>query len=73
MILKTSERAYGQNLARHLLNVEDNEHVELIELRGFISDDFAGAFEEAEALWFCTTKMAGYMPMSCGRELIPKP
>ncbi|MAJ09869.1 relaxase/mobilization nuclease domain-containing protein [Ponticaulis sp.] len=61
MILKASERAYGQNLARHLLNVEDNEHVELVELRGFISDDLAGAFKEAEALCRGTKRTSKYL------------
>ncbi|WP_022694746.1 relaxase/mobilization nuclease domain-containing protein [Ponticaulis koreensis] len=61
MILKASERAYGQNLARHLLNVEDNEHVELVELRGFISDDLAEAFKEAEALCRGTKRTSKYL------------
>lgn len=37
-------------LARHLMNVEDNEHVSVHELRGFVSDDLAGAFNEAYAI-----------------------
>ena len=61
MILKASERAYGQNLAQHLLNVEDNEHVELVELRGFIADDLAGAFKEAEALCRGTKRTSKYL------------
>lgn len=50
MILKGSQRGNGQNLAAHLLNVTDNEHVRLHELRGFVSDDLHGAFHEAEAI-----------------------
>lgn len=50
MILKGNQRGYGQELAVHLLNVEDNEHAVIHELRGFVSDDLAGAFKEAEAV-----------------------
>jgi len=50
MILKGSQRAGGQNLAAHLMRVDDNEHVRVHELRGFASDDLRGAFKEAEAI-----------------------
>jgi len=50
MILKGSQRGGGQNLAAHLLNVSDNEHVRVHELRGFASEDLRGAFKEAEAI-----------------------
>ncbi|MFT3809960.1 MAG: relaxase/mobilization nuclease domain-containing protein [Micropepsaceae bacterium] len=50
MILKGSQRSGGQNLAAHLMNVADNEHVRLHELRGFASDDLRGAFKEVEAI-----------------------
>lgn len=51
MILKGSQRGFGQNLAAHLLNTRDNEHVALHELRGFCTDDdLNGAFREAEAI-----------------------
>lgn len=50
MILKGSQRGSGANLATHLLRTDDNEHVELHELRGFVSDDLHGAFQEAEAV-----------------------
>jgi hypothetical protein len=49
MLLKASERAGGQALATHLLNAHDNDHVEVHELRGFISDTLHGAFQEIEA------------------------
>lgn len=49
MILKGSQRGGGQNLAVHLLRLDDNEHVELHQIRGFVSDDLKGAFKEAEA------------------------
>lgn len=49
MILKGSQRGGGQNLAVHLMKLDDNEHMELHELRGFTADDLKGAFKEAEA------------------------
>lgn len=50
MILKGSQRAGGKQLATHLLKVEDNEHVHIHELRGFLSDDLHSAFHEAYAV-----------------------
>lgn len=50
MILKGSQRGSGQNLAAHLMRMDDNDHVRIHELRGFASDDLKGAFKEAEAV-----------------------
>ena len=50
MILKGNQRASGRELALHLLNVEDNEHAVVHELRGFLSDDLIEAFKETEAI-----------------------
>ncbi len=50
MILKASERGSAQNLARHLLNTQDNDHIEVHAINGFLADDVAGAFEEIEAV-----------------------
>ena len=50
MILKANERGGGKQLAMHLLNDRDNEHVEVHELRGFVSDDLTGAMKEAYAV-----------------------
>lgn len=50
MILKGSQRAGGQNLAVHLMRLDDNEHMRLHELRGFVADNLKGAFKEAEAI-----------------------
>lgn len=49
MILKGSQRSGARQLAAHLLNSRDNEHVEVHELRGFCADDLQGAFQEIEA------------------------
>lgn len=50
MILKASQRGGGQDLAAHLMRVDDNEHVLVHELRGFASDNLKGAFKESEAI-----------------------
>ena len=50
MILKAKERGDGPQLARYLLAMRDNDHVELHEVRGFVSDNLAGAFREADAI-----------------------
>lgn len=50
MILKGSQRSGGQNLAVHLMRTDDNEHIRLHELRGFMADDLKGAFKEIEAV-----------------------
>jgi hypothetical protein len=49
MILKGSQRAGGRQLAAHLLRADENEHVEVHELRGFVAEDLDGAFAEAYA------------------------
>jgi hypothetical protein len=50
MILKAKERGNAPQLARYLLAMRDNEHVELHDVRGFISDDLIEAFGEADAI-----------------------
>jgi hypothetical protein len=50
MILKGSQRAGARQLAAHLLNERDNEHVRVHELRGFTADDLMGALTEAHAI-----------------------
>lgn len=50
MILKAKERGNAPQLAKYLLSMRDNEHVEVHSVRGFVSDDLSEAFEEAEAL-----------------------
>lgn len=49
MILKGNQRSGGRQLAAHLLNAKDNEHVQVHELRGFVADDLEGAFQEVYA------------------------
>jgi len=50
VIIKASQRAGAKQLAQHLMNARDNEHVELHELRGFAADDLRGALQEARAV-----------------------
>ncbi|MFT7045481.1 MAG: hypothetical protein ACJAYH_000747, partial [Celeribacter sp.] len=50
MILKAKERGDGGQLARYLLATSDNEHVELHEVSGFVSDNLLDAFHEADAI-----------------------
>ncbi|MEM9030488.1 MAG: relaxase/mobilization nuclease domain-containing protein [Pseudomonadota bacterium] len=50
MILKASQRGGGKQLAVHLLRADENEHVSVHELRGFMSDDLTGALKEAHAV-----------------------
>jgi len=50
MILKAKERGDARQLARYLLSMGENEHVELHDVRGFVSDDLNGAFSEADAI-----------------------
>ena len=50
MIIKAAQRGGAQQLACHLLNSKDNDHVELHHLRGFVSQSLRGALAECEAL-----------------------
>lgn len=38
MILKASQRSGAAQLGQHLLKTEENEHVEVHEVRGFMSE-----------------------------------
>jgi hypothetical protein len=50
MILKGSQRGGPRQLAAHLLNLVDNDHVTLQELRGFVASDLTGAMTETAAI-----------------------
>lgn len=50
MILKASQRAGAKALAIHLLREDENDHVHVHEIRGFVSDDVIGALREAYAI-----------------------
>ena len=46
MILNGNQRGGALNLANHLMNAHDNEHIELHAVRGFMADDVHGALQE---------------------------
>jgi hypothetical protein len=46
VILKGSQRGGAGQLAAHLLRLEENEHVEVYELRGFAAEDLKAALHE---------------------------
>ncbi|MGH1457224.1 MAG: relaxase/mobilization nuclease domain-containing protein [Alphaproteobacteria bacterium] len=49
MILEGNQRAGAAKMARHLMNLEENDHVEIHEISGFLSTDIHEAFHEMEA------------------------
>jgi hypothetical protein len=61
MIPFASQRALGQDLATHLLNAQDNEYVELADMRGAVAGDLHGAFAEWEAQAHALTKCRNYL------------
>lgn len=50
MILEGNQRGGARQLARHLMNTQDNEHVELYEISGFMSDNVKDALDEIHAV-----------------------
>ncbi|WP_350335235.1 AAA family ATPase [Coralliovum pocilloporae] len=50
MLFVGNERGYGSELARHLMNGRDNEHVTVHSVDGFIADNLHDAFAEVEAV-----------------------
>jgi hypothetical protein len=49
MIFKASKRSGGRQLGAHLLKTEENEHVEIHDVSGFVSESVIGAMNEAYA------------------------
>lgn len=50
MILKASQRGGAKALALHLLNADDNEHIDVHAIKGFMANDVVGALQEIEAI-----------------------
>jgi hypothetical protein len=50
MILEGNQRGGAKQMAAHLLNAKDNEHVEVYEVSGFVSDNVHGALREIDGL-----------------------
>ncbi len=61
MIPFGSQRALGQDLATHLLNAQDNETLEVAQVRGSIARDLHGAFAEWEAQAHNLTRATNYL------------
>jgi hypothetical protein len=56
-----SQRAGGQDLATHLLNAQDNERLEVAQVRGAVARDLHGAFAEWEAQAHNLTRCTNYL------------
>ncbi len=50
MILKASQRGNAGELAKHLLNEQENEHIEVHAVNGFMVDDLSAALQEVHAV-----------------------
>lgn len=50
MILKGSQRGGGGQLGLHLIRTDENDHVEVFQIRGFIGNNVVDALREAYAL-----------------------
>ncbi|CAE7593683.1 unnamed protein product [Symbiodinium microadriaticum] len=61
MIPFASQRGGGADLATHLQNAADNEHVEVADIRGAVAKDLHGAFAEWEAIAHCLTRCEKYL------------
>ena len=61
MIPFGSQRAGGQDLATHLLNAQDNERLEVAQVRGSVARDLHGAFAEWEAQAHNRTRCTNYL------------
>jgi hypothetical protein len=49
MILKGNQRGSGQKLATQLLNADNNQRIDILEVRGAVAQDLHGAFQEWQA------------------------
>lgn len=61
MIPFASSRGLGQDLATHLQNAQDNEYVEIADVRGAIARDLHGAFAEWEFQADTLTRCKNYL------------
>lgn len=50
MILKASQRGNAGELAKHLLNKSENEHIEVHAISGFVADNIPSALQEIHAV-----------------------
>ena len=71
MILKASKRSGGRQLGAHLLKTEENEHVEIHEVSGFISDTVNTYLPSIVPSCFCHAEKAE--PRLCLLSVSPFP
>ena len=64
MILDGNKRGSMMEMARHLMNGDENDHVEVHEVRGFVADDVLGAMKEVDALCRGTKARQGLFSVS---------
>ena len=64
MILDGNKRGSMMEMAGHLLNGDENDHVEVHEVRGFVADDVMGAMKEVDALCRGTKARQGLFSVS---------
>ncbi len=50
MILHGNARGGASDLARHLLRDDENDHVRVLQVQGFASDEVGDAFQEIQAI-----------------------
>lgn len=60
MLIKGNQRGHGGELAKHLQNTNDNEHIEIHAIKGFAADTIEEAFQEAESISL-STKCTQYL------------
>jgi hypothetical protein len=76
MILKGSQRAGGKQLGLHLLRLDENDHVEVHQVRGFISANVVNALREAYAIsrgTKCTQFLFSLSLSPPQKEVVPVP
>ena len=61
MIIWSTQRGNGQDVATHFLNSLDNEVVELLEIVGFVSENPHGAMAETQLQAETMTKCRNYI------------
>lgn len=64
MILDGNRRGSCMEMARHLLNGDENDHVEVHEVRGFITEDVMEAMKEVDAICRGTKAWQGLFSVS---------
>jgi hypothetical protein len=67
--LTGSQHTSGQELATQLLNADNNQHIEVLDLRGSIAQDLHGAFKE----WYAQSKRTKCLKYLYSLSISPGP